>query len=366
MKQRLKAIVVGLLLIPTVSAAQQQCSDCFPKRMECLHAITPEINRTIKEHGTLAQRQAVCTREWERCQSACRSDAKAPPKSDEVKNPPPAVAQPKAPTPTGQSASCSDITGTGGAPAAKHCAAAKKSVQAAREARKASPTAAAAHYKEAAKGYRLAGDDARADVVMLEAAARDVAVFVEEEGLSDARKKNISEAESWARTARKIEEGAFESGDCGGLLVAADYYLKAGSYYLKADQFAMTNAILLRRDRLGRIVDEAKRTGACGNRGFATRGPAPPPVVPSTEERISPEDCRKILADVRARPKLVEAADETAGIVLPVELAVRGCRDPNILPVTRDNCDAAHIRWRMNGVKTAEVQRRRKLAGCPG
>jgi hypothetical protein len=87
------------------------------------------------------------------------------PRERTVTAPPPAAS-----TAMRKSASCSDITGTGGPPAPNEtdCKNAARSLQAARDARAKRPDIAAKEYKKAAEAYRRAGDTAREAAMLRE------------------------------------------------------------------------------------------------------------------------------------------------------------------------------------------------------
>lgn len=258
------------------------------------------------------------------------------------------------------SASCSDITGTDSAGPARQCATARKALETARDDRTKYPQRAAKRYQEATTAYRQAGDHSRATLALREATAKDPAPFIAAEAELAQRTKNIEEAENNARVARKIEEGAFESGSCADLQRAADYYLDAANYFLRADQLEAVNVLLLRKDHLERLVDEAKQKGLC-NRRLSTRRTASL-TSPSPESHLPDEQCRAILDHIKRAPDLQKGG---TGAALMVELASKGCKEPNGPALTASQCQLASVTWSLRDVSTEEIDRRLKAAHCP-
>ena len=232
-------------------------------------------------------------------------------------------------------------------------------MQAARDDRQKYPDRAAKKYKEAAESYRQGGDRPRAALALLEADAKDPAPFIAAEAAAAQRKKNIEEAENNARVARRIEEGAFESGSCADLQVAANYYLDAAKFFLRADQFAVVNAVLLRKDHLERLLDEAKRKGLCSKELSARRTALVQPEQ-TPPERLPADQCRAILEHMRSVPEFKGAG----GDALRVELASKGCKDTSAA-LTPRQCLRAGLSWSHDGVAREVIDRRLKLAGCP-
>ncbi len=264
------------------------------------------------------------------------------------------------------SPSCSDITGTGGPPADRtSCDQAKKLVKSARDERQQYPERAQKKYQDAAKTYRKAGDEWSAAMTLREAAAEDLTPFLEAETDAAEKDKNLAEAANLAQIAYKIEQGAYESNSCGDLLMAANYYLQAALHYLRAHRFAIVNAILLRKDALEAMVDEAKQKGGCGQR------PAVPKQTPQAEatalppeELIEPDKCRVILTQLAHMEGKWRNRFERWAVL--VELKARGCSDPAAKPFTNNECDKAWTHWHQVGrMKEDEMKRLLLAASCP-
>lgn len=194
---------------------------------------------------------------------------------------------------------------------------------------------------------------------MAESVADDPQPFVEAEAAMAQRKKNIEDAENAARIARKIEEGAFESGSCADLQVAANYYLDAAKLFLRADEFAVVNAVLLRKDHLERLIDEAKQKGLCNKRLSARRTVA---LTPPPDDRLSDDQCRAVLNHLKRVPELTQGK---TGAVLTVELAAKGCKEAAGGTVRGSQCEIVNIAWFLRDIGAAEREHRLKAAGCP-
>lgn len=286
----------------------------------------------------------------------CREEQKKP--SQDFVRP---SSNPFARPPTG-SASCSDITGTNSTtPAAKQCGTARKAVDTARADRKKYPELAAKKYREAAEAYRQAGDHTRAALVLQEAEASDPTPFIAAEQSLAQRKQNLVEADNNLQIARKIEAGAFESHSCGDLKRAADYYFTAAKYFLRGNQFATFNAVALHRDHLERLVDEAKAKGLCDKKVLATRRTVSTPSAPPEEALLSADQCRATLAQIKQTPDLLDAVWSGP---LMVELAARGCKDPQNPVPTSYQCITAKLAWEEKGLGVEETMRRLGAGNC--
>lgn len=291
-----------------------------------------------------------------RLRGLCREEQKLPSQDFVRPSSNPFAQQPVA------SASCSDITGTNSAaPAAKQCGAARKALDTARADRKKYPGLAAKKYREAADAYRQVGDHRRAALVLQEAEASDAAPYIEAETSLEQRKKNLAEADNNLQIARKIEHGAFENNSCGDLKRAADYYFTAAKYFMRANQFAAFNAVALHRDHLERLVDEAKAKGLCDRKALATRRTDSTRSAPPEEEQIPAEQCRAILDHIKQSPDL---QDELSRGPLMVELAAKGCTDPQRPVPTSYQCITANITWGEKGLGLEETMRRLTAANC--
>jgi hypothetical protein len=238
-------------------------------------------------------------------------------------------------------------------------------VKSARSERQQYPDRAQKKYQEAAKTYRDAGDNWSAAMTLREAVAKDIRPFVDAEAEAAAKEKNLAEASNAAQIAHKIELGAYESGSCGDLLMAANYYLQAATYYLRAHRFAIVNAILLRKDALEAMVEEAKQKGGCGQRPAVTKKTIQPEGVPLGNEELIPTDqCRIILNQLERMEGKWRNRFERSAVL--VELRARQCSEPDAKPFENNECDKAWRHWhQVGGMPEEQMKRLLLAAACP-
>lgn len=272
------------------------------------------------------------------------------------------VASPAAAT-TKPSMSCgSTITGANLAPAPKEqCDKGKKWLGEARTARKSwfgGKQKAEPLYMQAAQTYREAGDNDSADFALEESKADDVTVYERAEKDAEDRPKNLREAESQKDIARKIELGAYDSRSCGDLLKAADYYLESARLYMRANEFQATNALLLRRDELVKIADDAKQKGACEGKALYARAlPKLPADTVAPMKSLTDGQCAK-LAEYLEQQGI---AFTVPGAAMRVQVAPL-CG--SLIKLMSQDCTAAKAYWRKQGVASDEIARRQAAANC--
>lgn len=273
---------------------------------------------------------------------------------------------------TGQSASCSDITGTSSAePAAKHCKNAEAQLHGARINKTKIPGYAQEQYKAAATAFRLAGDNARALLVETEATEPDPEPIRAIERELERRKKLADDAQFALKIARKTEVGAYKDQNCSDLRIAADQYQEAGEAFLKSNEVPRANQMYQRRNELVEIVNRARRSGACD--GTARPKPQAPVSKEVTFPSIPAADCKNMYDNLEQTIKRLsqrERNDETWINRTMVELAARGCANPNGKRDVnslfwRYACISAIAHWEGDKVPSGEIVARAKRAECP-
>lgn len=238
------------------------------------------------------------------------------------------------------------------------CDTAKRSLQNARSDRTGwfgTKTRAKQGYETAARQFRDAGDHAKAEHVEQESNASDIKPYIEAEKDAEGRQANLKEASNLKDIARKIEVGAYESGSCGDLLKAAEYYFQSARFAMKADRFEATNALLLRHDQLERIVDEAKKKGLCDRKSafdIARRGGPPGPTDPPPDD----SQCRALAVYLDRK----DIRDTGEGATMRIENAPR-CK--KYVQVNQNDCLRAAIYW-IDVIPSAEKESKLKMAGC--
>jgi hypothetical protein len=164
------------------------------------------------------------------------------------------------------SASCSDITGTNStAPAADDCKDANTFLHSARVIRKDYGLLAQEQYKQAAKSYRLAGDTAKADAALREAALSDQAFDAEQNAAAmnqpnPVREALLRSADTMLKSARDIDS---RPATCSEFRDAAAFYFQAGRFLFDAGETQKADRIFLRRDFLNNEVDRMEQEGRC-------------------------------------------------------------------------------------------------------
>jgi hypothetical protein len=285
-------------------------------------------------------------------------------------------------------ANCSDITGTSSSSkAATNCRDAGNFRKMANYQRTRDREKAGYFYKAAEKAFRQAGDIAAADAVLKEIAS--LTSGSTESNENAARQSELRTAERLARAAHTVET---EGGTCQELLDAAEQYWDAGKSYSRAiggnatqeefersPEFAMSNEMYRRRDRLIAFVDQTKKKGACNFKMAAVRPPSREPEDP--REPNKKKQCEAGLAQVKRMvddsrrlgaigPVVNEDQWPREALFLAIELAANGCVEPGgMLPGKHPKggigaCLVVVKKWKNEGVSENEIAKRKSAAGC--
>lgn len=308
-------------------------------------AITPQPRPVIPQPSAQATQRPTSTSPNVRTPAPNVASPTSPKQATPTAPIPSSVAT-HSPTVPSPSVTCgSTITGPNFKPAPKEvCDKAKQSLSDARQERQkwfGSKTAAKNHFEAAQRQFKDAGDALRAHLARREANSPSSAPFEEAEQDADDRNANIEKGRSEQNIARKIELGAFESGSCADLRKAADYYLEAARGFLKADEFGAVNALLLRKDQLEAIADDAQRRGICGQRS-AMHSPRASTVGSRRHEQLAPYECQRLNHQLEQLDKAFsDKSQKRWAVTQRVQLAAM-CPS---LKVSDQDCERAEIAW---------------------
>jgi hypothetical protein len=181
------------------------------------------------------------------------------------------------------------------------------------------------------------------------------------------RAKLIQEAQSYLLAARAAE---MNDRSCAGWRKAAQNYQDAGELVHRAGLAERATEILSIAKRLDAAVDKAESENKCTQQQAKV---TTPPSGAGKETGTSEEKCKgpidqlRRVADLQSRmgsigPKAPVTGSSTDLSIMKVELAARGCRDPQN-PLTVNDCLRASVHW-MDIIAPEESRRRLEAAGC--
>jgi tetratricopeptide (TPR) repeat protein len=235
---------------------RQWAEACMRRQSECGHlGAVCNIRKTFAEHEAELRTFCKTKPDVEIAKVSPPVQEKASSQKTAAQN----AAMPK-------SASCSDITGTNSTtPAAGDCKDANTFLHSARVIRKKYGLLAQEQYKQAAKSYRLAGDTAKADAALREAALSDQAFDAEQNATAmnqpnPVREALLRSADTMLKSARDIDG---RPATCSEFRDAAAFYFQAGKFLFDAGDAQKADQLFLRRDFLNNEVDRMEQEGRC-------------------------------------------------------------------------------------------------------